>query len=141
MKPPGSDSLDRYRTGLDTLLAMSAEKADLISDQLASEAPEFVRLMVEFTFGDIFARGGLDLRARLFGAIGALAAQGRTPNQLRYFVRCSLRSGCSREELVEALMQVAVFAGFAAASNALEACRDLLLDNQEDCSCGGSVAR
>jgi 4-carboxymuconolactone decarboxylase len=141
MKPPELESLDRYRTGLDMLLGMSAEKADLISDQLASEAPEFVRLMVEFAFGDILARRGLDLRARLFVAIGALAAQGRAPNQLRYFVSCSLRSGCSREELVEALMQVALFAGFAAASNALEACRDLLLDNHDDCSCGAPAAR
>ena len=141
MKPPELESLDRYRTGLNMLLGMSAEKADLISDQLASEAPEFVRLMVEFAFADIFARRSLDLRARLFVAIGALAAQGRTANQLRYFVGCSLRSGCSREEVVEALMQVAVFAGFAAASDALEACRDLLLDDQQDCGCADAAAR
>lgn len=121
---------DRYRTGIETLLALSPDKSELISDALAAEAPEFARLMVEFAFADIFARDGLDLRARLFVAIGALATQGGAMPQLRWFVRSSLASGINSDEVIEALMQVTLFAGFAPAANALEACRDLLVDQQ-----------
>jgi 4-carboxymuconolactone decarboxylase len=119
---------DRYRNGIETLLALSPDKSDLISNALAAEAPEFARLMIEFVFADILAREGLDRRARLFVAIGAQAACGNAPAQLRWFVRSALTAGASREEAIEALMQVSVHAGFAAASNALEACRDLLVD-------------
>ena len=122
------DPGDRYRAGLATLLGLAADKTGLIGNRLAAEAPEFVRLMVEFAFSDIFARPGLDRRARLFVAIGALAAQGLAPAQLRYFVQAAIEAQCSREELIEALMQVSVFAGFAVAANALDACSDLLLD-------------
>jgi 4-carboxymuconolactone decarboxylase len=75
---------DRYRTGIETLLALGADRGELIGDGLAAEAPEFVRLMVEFAFADIFARAGLDRRARLFVALGALAAQARPPGALRW---------------------------------------------------------
>ena len=126
---------DRYRLGIETMLGLSPDRAGLISDGLAAEAPNFVRVMVEFAFADIFARPGLDRRARLFVAIAALAARGGPASQLRWFVRASLRAGCSRREVIEALMQVALFAGFAAAAEALEACHDLLAD-QPGCGDG-----
>lgn len=126
---------DRYRAGIETLLALSPDRPGLISDALATEAPEFVRLMVEFAFTDIFARAGLDRRTRLFVAIGALAAQGRAPVQLRWFVRSALAAGAGRSEVIEALMQVAVFSGFPAAADSLETCRDLLVDQLGDGGC------
>lgn len=127
---------DRYRAGVATLFGLSADKADLVSDALAAQVPEFVRLTVEFAFGDIFARPGLDPRTRLFVGIGALAVQSRAPAQLRWFVRAALEGGASRGEVIEALMEVAVFAGFATAANAFETCGDLLADQGgADCAC------
>lgn len=127
--------VDRYRAGIETLLALSPGRAHLISDALAAEAPEFARLMVEFAFADIFTRPGLDLRARLFVAIGALAAQGGAPAQLRWFVGSALANGVRTGEVIEALMQVSLFAGFGSAANALEVCRDQLADQRAGESC------
>ena len=123
---------ERYRAGLDTLFGLSADNGDLVSDVLAAQAPEFVRLTVEFAFGDIFARPGLDPRTRLFVAIGALVAMGRSSDRLRWFVRAALETGASRDEVIEAIMQVTVFAGFVAAADALEACADLLEDHADE---------
>ncbi|QGN55372.1 carboxymuconolactone decarboxylase family protein [Novosphingobium sp. Gsoil 351] len=133
-------SVDRYRAGIETLLALSPDKGELISDALAAEAPDFARLMVEFAFADIFARNGLDLRSRMFVAIGALAAQARSPTQLHWFVRAALGLGISRDEITEALMEVAVFSGFVVASDALEACRDLLADQPSGDCCPSRAA-
>ena len=117
---------ERYRAGIDTLFGLSADNGDLVSDSLSATAPEFVRLTVEFAFGDIFARPGLDSRSRLFVAIGALAAMGRSPGRLRWFVRAALETGVNRDEVIEAIMQVTLFAGFVTSADALEACADLL---------------
>lgn len=133
-------SVDRYRTGIETLLALSPDKDELISDTMAADAPDFTRLMVEFAFADIFARTGLDVRARMFVAIGALAAQAHSPAQLHWFVRASLDAGISRGEIVEALMEVSVFAGFTAATAALDACGDLLADQSTGDCCPGPAA-
>jgi 4-carboxymuconolactone decarboxylase len=132
---------ERYRAGIDTLLALSRDKADVVSDALAAEAPEFVRLLIECVFADLFAREGLDRRARLFVAIGALAARGGAPAQLRWFVRAALEAGAERGEVIEALMQVAAFAGYASAATALEECADLLVDQAEaGCTCPTGIA-
>jgi len=107
-----------------------------VSDRLAAEAPEFVRLMVEVVFADIFAREGLDPRTRLLVAVAALAARGDSPGQLRWFVRAAIDAGATRGAVVEALMQVAVFSGFTSAANALEECADLLVDHDgAGCAC------
>jgi len=127
---------ERYHAGLDTLRILATDKADLLSDQLAAQAPEFVRLAIEFVFADIFARPALDRRVRLFVAIGALAALGNAPAQLRWFVRAALDAGIQRDEVAEALMEVAAFAGFATTANALESCADLLADQSASgCAC------
>ena len=119
---------ERYRQGLAAMLAMARNTDGLVSDVLASEAPDFARLLVEAVFADLFSRDGLDRRTRLFVAIGALAAQGDARTQLRWFVQAALETGTARDEVIEALMQVAAFAGFFPAAQALEACADLLAD-------------
>jgi 4-carboxymuconolactone decarboxylase len=63
-----------------------------------------------------------------------LAALGNAVPQLRVHVAAALNLGWSREALIEALMQVAVFAGFPAALNALAACHDMLCTSGGGCS-------
>ncbi len=45
-------------------------------------APEFARYLIEFPFGDIYSRPGLDLKSREIATIAALAAMGNARPQL-----------------------------------------------------------
>ena len=92
---------------------------------LADIAPDFADYLFEFPFGDIYSRPGLDLRAREIATIAALAAMGNAAPQLKVHIRAGLRVGLSREEIVEILMQMAVYAGFPAALNGLFAAKDV----------------
>ena len=89
----------------------------------------FARMTIEFAFGDLYARDALDLRSRELIAIAVLAASGRAGPQLRIHVQSAARSGIAKEEIVETLMQTALYAGFPAALNALADCHDLLTDD------------
>jgi 4-carboxymuconolactone decarboxylase len=80
---------------------------------------------VEFAFGDICARPGLDLKARELATVAALTALGTAPAQLRVHIRAALNLGWTREEVTEVIMQMAVYAGFPAAINGLGAARDV----------------
>jgi 4-carboxymuconolactone decarboxylase len=121
------DPEDRYRKGLNILMGMSGAKLEMVTSKLAEVAPDFARMTVEFPFGDLFSRDGIDMRAREIAAIASIAALGNAMPQLRAHVATARKIGMSRGEIVEVLMQTSVYAGFPAAINALTACHDLLV--------------
>ena len=117
---------ERYRRGVEILQLLSGSKLEQVTNKVAEIAPDFARMTIEFPFGDLYSRGAVDLKTREVAAIAALAALGRIP-QLRVHVGAALNLGCSREEVVELLMQTAIYAGFPPALNALAECHDLLV--------------
>ncbi len=131
----GKISDDRYRRGIEILLHMSPEKMDLVTNRLAEVAPDFARMVVEYAFGDIFSRDGLDLRARELIAIAVLAARGDATAQLRAHVASATKLGVARAEIVEALMQVSIYSGFPVVINALSVCHDLLTEPVDCAKC------
>lgn len=98
---------------------------------LAPIAPDFARLLIEFPFGDIYSRPGLDLKSREIATIAALAALGNATAQLKVHIEGALNVGVTQAEIVEVFMQMAVYAGFPAALNALFAAREVFESRQE----------
>jgi 4-carboxymuconolactone decarboxylase len=86
-------------------------------------APDFARHVVDFAFGEICARPGLDLATRELLTVAALTALGTARPQLEFHIRAAERSGCTRAGIVEAIVQMAVYAGFPATLNGLAAAR------------------
>lgn len=87
--------------------------------------PDFATYLLEFPFGDIYARPGLPLRDREIATIAALAAMGNARPQLQVHIEAGLNVGLSRDEIVEILMQMSVYAGFPAALNGLAAAKEV----------------
>jgi len=120
---------DRYRRGLDVAERLASEKmSHFVKSGVAEVAPDFARMVIEFAFGDIYSRPALDLRSRELVAIAALAASGKAAQQLRVHVESAASAGITKVEIVEVLMQIALYAGFPVALNALGDCHDLLTD-------------
>ncbi len=85
----------------------------------AKLAPDFYRYVAETAFGMIWSRPGLALRDRSLVTVAQLAALGKT-EELKAHLRGALNLGITQEELVEVLMQTAVYAGVPAANDALK---------------------
>ncbi|QEP92724.1 carboxymuconolactone decarboxylase family protein [Klebsiella pneumoniae] len=85
----------------------------------AGYRPDFARYLIEFPFGDIYAVPWLDLRSREIATIAALTALGNAEPQLKVHIAAGLNVGLTQEEITEAIMQMAVYAGFPAALNGL----------------------
>jgi 4-carboxymuconolactone decarboxylase len=123
---------DRYRRGLDVAEQLAADKlAHFVKSGVAEVAPDFARMVIEFAFGDIYSRDALDLKSRELIAIAALAVSGNAASQLRVHVESAGSAGITKAEIVEVLMQTALYAGFPTALNALADCHDLLTN--DDC--------
>lgn len=95
-------------------------------NRAAEIAPEFVRLAIGFTYGEIFTRPGLDMKSRLIAAIAVESASGKSPAQLREHVQSALYLGWTDTEIVEVMIQTAAHAGMGAAIKALSDCHDML---------------
>ncbi len=110
----------QYQRGVEQFAQMvGAHKIDALRARFRQVSPEFERAVMGIVGGEIWTRPNLDLRTRSLVSIGILAALGRT-NALALNVEMALNNGATEEEIVETYFQVAIYAGFAAAWDALE---------------------
>ena len=116
---------DRFQSGLARLREIDGEAGQRVLDSLQDIAPDLARYTIEFPFGDIYRRPGLDLRSREMVTVAALAALGTAQPQLKVHIHGALNVGCTRTEVVEILIQMAVYAGFPAALNGMFAAKEV----------------
>ena len=115
----------RLQRGQRALADIDGQAGQHVVDALSDIAPDFATYLFEFPFGDIYCRPGLDLRAREIATIAALTAMGNAAPQLKVHIQAGLNVGLSRDEIVEIVMQMAVYAGFPAALNGLFAAKEV----------------
>jgi 4-carboxymuconolactone decarboxylase len=125
MTPTQQATNERFERGLRALAEIDGQAGQKVIDSLANIAPEFGRYLIEFPFGDIYSRRGLDLRSREVATIAALTALGNAAPQLKVHIAAGLNVGLSRDEIIEIIMQMAVYAGFPAALNGLFAAKEV----------------
>lgn len=115
----------RFERGMDMLEAIDGAGGRAVLESLRDIAPDFGRYLVEFPFGDIYSRPGLDLKSREIATVAALTALGNARPQLEVHIAAALNTGCSETEIIETIMQMAVYAGFPAALNGIFAAREV----------------
>mgnify|MGYP000901825755 CR=1 FL=1 len=116
---------ERYKIGWDKLAEIDGEQGERVVEALKDISPEFAELLIEFPFGDVYSRPGLDLRSREIATVAALTAMGTALPQLNVHVHGALNVGCSPQEIIEVMIQMAVYAGFPAALNGLFAAKEV----------------
>ena len=109
----------RYTVGLAKLEEIDGEAGRKVIDSLQAIAPDLARYVIEFPFGDIYQRPGLDLPQRELATVAALTALGHCQPQLAVHIHGALNVGCTPEQVVEVIIQMAVYAGFPAALNGM----------------------
>jgi 4-carboxymuconolactone decarboxylase len=122
------DDANRYERGLAKLQEIYGERAQILIASLKDIAPDLGRYIVEFGFGDIHCRPGLNLKSREIATVAALTALGNAAPQLRAHIHAALNVGCSEQEVIEIVIQMALYAGFPAALNGIQAAREVLME-------------
>jgi len=70
-------------------------------------------------------RPGLDLTSREIATVAALTTLGNAISRLKVHIKGALNVGVSRQEIIEIIIQMAVYAGFPAALNAMYAAKEV----------------
>jgi len=123
---------ERYDRGLKNLEKIHPEASKALIESLKDIAPDLGRFVVEFPYGDIYERPGLDLKSREIATIAALTAIGDTKPELKDHIKGALNVGCQRQEIIEVIIQMAVYAGFPRAINGMNIAKEVFeeLDNK-----------
>lgn len=115
------DRLTRGRKTREQIMGAGVAPGTPATQELA---PFFSRWIYESVFGDLYARPQLDLKTRVLITLVALSVGGRIA-QLRGYIGAALRQGWTREEIVEAIVQLAPYQGVPATHDALAAAKEV----------------
>ena len=120
----------RYDTGWKLLREIDGSGGERVVRALEDIAPDLGRYIVEFAFGDIYARRGLSLRERELLTIASLLTAGGCEPQLEVHIRAALHVGVPPETVLETFLQCAPYTGFPRVLNAVFAAGRVLAEAQ-----------
>src|ERR1700744_5571347 len=108
----------KKKSGLNFLTEIDPEMVSGLM-QVRHMYPELVDSLIEHLYGHAYQRLPLSLRDRVLVTVSALMASNQAQPQLATQVRMALKIGFTREDLMEAALQISVLSGFAASLNAM----------------------
>lgn len=118
-------SKERYEKGIKKIQEFTVSHSDTnptgemeIGEGFKDLAPDLSKYVVEFAFGDIYARPGLDNKQKVLTTIAGLVAQGMP--QIEIHVNSALNVGLTPEEIVGCVVHLLPYTGFPRVLNALK---------------------
>jgi 4-carboxymuconolactone decarboxylase len=97
-------------------------------DRSISMADDFNRplqeLVTQYCWGAVWSRPGLDRKTRSLINLAMLTALNR-PHEVKLHLKGALNNGCSREEIMEVLLQTAIYCGVPAAIDSFRLAREV----------------
>ena len=133
---------DRRERAFALLAQLDPQAPEKVAKNLDELSDDFAELVLGFAFTDVVSRPGIDLRTREMLTVAALMAMGNAPGQLEFHIRAALNVGVSRSEIVEILLQIAVYAGVPACMNGISAARKAFASyaqGQQSAATGGTA--
>ena len=116
---------DLYKKGIKKIQELTSSNDENptgfmdIGEGFKDIAPDLSKYVVEFAFGEIYSRPGLDNKQKVLATITALVAQGKP--QIEMHIKTGLSVGLTPEEIVGCIIHLIPYTGFPSVLNALKA--------------------
>ena len=115
----------RYRTGLTVRRSVLGDPhVDRSEDAVTDFDRPFQELITEAAWGTVWARPGFSKRERSIVTLALLAALGHD-EEVAMHVRATANTGASRDDICEAFLHVAIYAGVPAANRAFRIAKEV----------------
>jgi 4-carboxymuconolactone decarboxylase len=123
---------DRYEQGMAVRRAVLGDAhVDRAEARSTDFDRPFQRMITEAAWGTVWARPGWNLRERSIVTLALLAALGHD-EELAMHVRATANTGATRDDIREALLHVAIYAGVPAANRAIRIAKDVFSQMDAD---------
>lgn len=116
----------RLEQGRENLQKIDGKGGDEVIRSLQDIAPDLGQYIIEFAFGDIYSREGLDIQERELITLASLLTAGGCEAQLKVHIRAALHTGIPKEKIIEAFLQCIPYTGFPKVLNAVFAAKEIL---------------
>ncbi|MFA3917586.1 carboxymuconolactone decarboxylase family protein [Ruegeria hyattellae] len=132
---------DTPKNPFEAMMAQAQEMAKALNPALESFSPKgfealwptMPKEVMEMMFGNAVNKDGLDAKTRLLLTLAGLTCQGaQADTAVRQTVRHALEAGARKQEIVETIGQMSVFAGIPAMTRALELAKEVMGESEED---------
>ena len=117
---------NRFQSGLKQFREIDGEAIEKIIDELKDVSPDLGKFIIEYAYGDIYSRKGLDLKSKEIAIIAALTALGNAQPQLKFHINAGLNIGLTEIEIKETILLMSVYAGFPAALNGTAVLKEVI---------------
>lgn len=120
----------RFNRGVSAMAATSQVSGEGVVDAFRDIAPDLGRYIVEFAYGEVFSRPGLDLKSRELATVAALTARGTAADgtPLKVHVEAALNTGATKQEVTEAILHMLPYAGFSRVQAAMTVATQVFSD-------------
>ncbi|ATC38163.1 carboxymuconolactone decarboxylase family protein [Elizabethkingia anophelis] len=122
---------ERFKKGWEKLKEIDGETGEKVIENLKDISPDLGVYIIEYAFGDIYSRDGLDLKSKEIAVFAALTAMANARPQLKVHLNGALNTGSSVSEIKEVILQMSVYSGFPGSINAMNALREVLTERQK----------
>ncbi len=122
----------RYTKGLMNLIKIDQEAGEKVLESLNNISPDLGRYIIEYAFGDVYSRSGLELKSKEIAVVAILTAQGNAEPQLKVHIHGALNVGCNIAEVQEVILQMSGYAGFPRAINGMLALKAVVEERRSE---------
>ena len=117
--------MTKYEEGLKIVTEIDGRAGEEVFEALADIAPEVNNYMIEFVFGEIYAREGLSHREQEMITLTTFLTQGNTAGQIKVHVHAALNVGLTKEEIIGVFIHCIPFVGFPKVLNAIYVAKEV----------------
>lgn len=105
--------------GLNTFEHFTSGTKHHLTNDLSEVAPDVKQYIIDFVFGDIYARTGLVDQEKAIVTIVTLMAMGGCEHELNTHINTALNVGVSPKKIIDLFIQALPYAGFPRVINAI----------------------
>jgi len=121
---------NRYERGVQKLAEIDGIGGENVIASLQKVAPDLGKYIIEFAFGDIYCRNGLNLQEREMVTITSLLTAGGCEPQLEVHINGALNVGVTPKKVVETFLQCIPYTGFPKVLNAINVAKKIFANRE-----------
>jgi 4-carboxymuconolactone decarboxylase len=123
---------NKYDVGFNKFKNIYGELCIRVLQNVNETSPDMMKYIVEFAFGEIYSRKGLDIKSREIVFISSLLTLGNAIPQLKSHIHHALNIGCTRGEILEIVIQILLYSGFSNALNGLQIVKEVFEERDKN---------
>lgn len=123
---------NKYDLGFNIFTEIYGEFGLRVIENLKQISPDMVKFIIEFAFGEIYNRKGLDIKSRELVSLSSLLTLGNAVPQLKSHIHGALNIGCTRDEILEIVIQILLYSGFPNSLNGLQTVKEVFEERDKN---------